>query len=105
MSFITLKCSYEKAKADRDKKVYEQTLASKTIEDISSKLAGLKATSNETALSKNTEYQKLVAMQSTYDTRKDKLDSEIALLDENIKSYKEAMKDGIKETFSLWCLG
>ena len=105
MSFLSIKTAYEHAKSQKEKKVLEQTIASTNMDELASKLAGLQATNSKTDLANNKEFQKLAAMQTAYDTQKDKLDSEIALLDENIKSYKEAMKDGIKETFSLWCFG
>lgn len=106
MAFLTMKCSYDLAKSQYNQKVYEQTVASKTLEAITSKISDVEAlSSSKTDLAKNSDYKDLVAYQMAYDTKVESLDTEIEVLKQEMQSFKEAMKEGIKQSTSFWCFG
>lgn len=99
-----MKISLEKAKSQRQLKVYEQDCASTTLKAVTSKLNEYKAAANGADLSGNKDYQELVAYQMTYDERVDKAESEIKLLDQEIQSFEASQKEALQNELGSWSI-
>lgn len=51
------------------------------------------------------DYQKWHAAETTLDAKKDSLETEIKLMEEEMKNFEKGSQNGIKESTSFWCFG
>ena len=106
MSFITLKVTYQATQMQLNQKQYEQVSASRTLEKVNDKLSDLESSCKSNANLKNNSYYKELAAYSTaYETKVANLDTEIKLLENQIKSFDSAITENVKESTSFWCFG
>ena len=104
MLLTTFKVQYQRARSEYEAKVYEQDSIARSLEAVTAKLTDITSAAGSSTSYKSSEvYKNLVAYQNVYDTKKAQLDTEIKVLDEQMKSYKEAMKKGIKDNTSWSC--
>ena len=106
MSFLVLHITNQTNKMLLSQKQYEQVSASRTLEKVNDKLSDLESSCKSNANLKNNSYYKELAAYSTaYETKVANLDTEIKLLENQIKSFDSAITDNVKESTSFWCLG
>jgi len=103
---VTMKMQWQRAKTDLTKAQFEEDTAARQIEKLTSQINEVaSAYSSSKKDYKNEDiYKRLVAEQSAYEVRKESLDTEISMLKEQVQSYKEALKEGIKENTTWWCM-
>ena len=106
MSFLVLHITNQTNKMLLSQKQYEQVSASRTLEKVNDKLSDLESSCKSNANLKNNSYYKELAAYSTaYETKVANLDTEIKLLENQIKSFDSAITENVKESTSFWCLG
>ena len=106
MLLATMNIQYKRAKMELTKAQYEEDVAARSLEDVTSKLSDITSAAGSTTSYKSSEvYKQLVAYQSVYETRKESLDVQIEMLKEQVNSYKSALADGVEKNNNWWCLG
>ena len=106
MSFITLKVTYQATQMQLNQKQYEQVSASRTLEKVNDKLSDLESSCKSNANLKNNSYYKELAAYSTaYETKVANLNTEIELLQSQMKEFEKAISNNVKESTSFWCFG
>lgn len=106
MLIAAFKMEYNRTQSELTKKVHEEDTAARMLEGVNAELEEITNAAGSTTSYKSTQaYKTLVATQSTYDTRKEELNTQIEYLKQKLESYKEQMKKGIDKDFSFWCLG
>ena len=102
---VTMKMQWQRAKTDLTKAQFEEDTAARQIEKLTSQINDVASAIGSSKDYKNNDiYKRLVAEQSAYEVRKESLDTEISMLKEQVQSYKEALKEGIKENTTWWCM-
>jgi len=107
MLTVLMKVQYQKAQNNYNKCVYEQDTAQRTLTSIKERidLVETAAAANGTDCKNSASYRELAAIQSTYDERIESLNTQIEYYKNEMASYKNAYKEGVKETTSWRCLG
>ena len=106
MLLTTFKVQYQRASYEREAKIYEQDSIARSLEAVTAKLTDITSAAGSSTSYKSSEvYKNLVAYQNVYDAKKTQLETEIKYLDEQMKTYKEAMKKGVKAATTWTCFG
>ncbi len=107
MLTILMNVQFKKAQNNYNKCVYEQDTAQRQLSTIKERMDAVEtaAAANGTDCSKSASYKELAAIQSAYDTKIEKLNTQIEYYKNEMTSYKNAYKEGVKQTTSWRCLG
>lgn len=110
MLTITSKLQYDQARKESNLLKFEQVLNANELDKITSQLASVEQQAKDAGY-KDSEikdypvYQELVAKQTEYDTRKDSIESQLELLEQDMDSFLNLQKDGIQDQTTFWCFG
>ena len=107
MLTVLMRVQYQKAQTNYNKCVYEQDTAQRTLNDIKERMDAVEtaAAANGTDCRQSASYQELAAIQSTYDEKIESLNTRIEYYKNQMASYDNAYKEGVKEVTSWRCLG
>ncbi len=84
--------------------VYEQDAISRDLAKTTERIGQIEAAAGSNTSYKETSfYKELVAYSNKCETRKDYLDSQITLLDNQMKALKSRRDEDIKSETSIWC--
>jgi hypothetical protein len=106
MTFLASACSKTLLKLQKSQYEYQQILITFRINAISKESEAIERRYNNEengtqALENDEYYQQLRRISENFDTEKDSIDSQISLLDAEIKSLETMTNNGIKSSCSL----
>ena len=110
MLTVTAKLQYDQCRKEINKLQYEQTIIATQIEITASRLGKMEAPCNGdkkalAELKTHSDYQEIAAYDAALDTRKEAIESELAVLNQEMKNFENLHKEGIKESTTFWCFG
>lgn len=107
MLTVLMNVQYKKAQNNYNKCVYEQDTAQRTLNTIKERMDAVEtaAAANGTDCSKSVSYRELAAIQSTYDEKIELLNTRIEYYKNEMTSYQNAYKEGVKQNTTWRCLG
>ena len=105
MLSVTINANYQRKLSELHKVNTELMIATQNLNSVTEKVDDVVAAAgSKSNLQNNQNYQKLVAIQFTYDMRKDNLESQAKLLQSQCESMKKALSSENKAT-QIWCFG
>ncbi len=110
MLTITAKLQYDQCRKDINKLLYEQSVIANQIEITASRLDKMESAcgDNKDALAdlkKTAAYQDLAAYDSSLDSRKESIETELELLNAEMDNFEKLHQQGIQESTTFWCFG
>ncbi len=110
MFTVTSKLNYDKLRQEQNAAQYEQMLIQSSLNNTQKAMEGFLTLANgdtkyEKELKQDEYYIKLVADETLYETQLDNLDTQLEMLEEEIDTYQEGIKQGIEQSTNLWCFG
>lgn len=110
MLTVTSKLQYDQARKEKNLLAFEQVLNTNKLKRITEQISSFKSEAKaagvtEEVLQDDPDYQALVAEQSAYVTRKDNIDTQIELLEQDMDTFLNLEKDGIQDSTTFWCFG
>lgn len=115
MLTVTAKLQYDQCRKEINKLQYEQHVIANQKECIMSQLTPIRAEYEQYKkdhkdedigkLEDNPTYCNLAAKEDALDTRKEAIESELKLLNEEMTNFQKLHEQGITESTTFWCFG